>query len=51
MPEIFAPSQTTGVELLVKTVNVPETNETVEVFLYDCAGKEVFFDLIQKHVS
>ncbi|KAK2166846.1 hypothetical protein LSH36_34g00049 [Paralvinella palmiformis] len=40
---------TVGVELCTKTVNVPETNDAVELFIYDSAGKELFYDHVQKH--
>ncbi|XP_073181345.1 intraflagellar transport protein 27 homolog isoform X3 [Lepidochelys kempii] len=39
---------TTGVELLVKTVSVPETSNSVELFLFDSAGKELFSEMIEK---
>ncbi|XP_043376133.1 intraflagellar transport protein 27 homolog isoform X1 [Dermochelys coriacea] len=39
---------TTGVELLVKTVSVPETSDSVELFLFDSAGKELFSEMIEK---
>ncbi|KAH3862771.1 intraflagellar transport protein 27 homolog isoform X2 [Dreissena polymorpha] len=41
-------TMTTGVELLVKTVNIPDTKDAVELFLYDSAGKEMFSDFIVK---
>ncbi|XP_066490185.1 intraflagellar transport protein 27 homolog [Tiliqua scincoides] len=39
---------TTGVELLVKTVPVPETSDSVELFLFDSAGKELFSEMLEK---
>ncbi|VDI27157.1 intraflagellar transport protein 27 homolog [Mytilus galloprovincialis] len=39
---------TTGVELMVKHVNIPDTKDTVELFMNDSAGKEIFSDLVQK---
>ncbi|KAJ8317879.1 hypothetical protein KUTeg_002970, partial [Tegillarca granosa] len=41
-------SMTTGVELLVKHVNIPDTKDCVELYLHDSAGKEVFYDLVQQ---
>ncbi|WAR20703.1 IFT27-like protein, partial [Mya arenaria] len=41
-------TMTTGVELLVKTVNIPDTKDAVELFLYDSAGKELFSDFVTK---
>ncbi|XP_060101499.1 intraflagellar transport protein 27 homolog [Heteronotia binoei] len=39
---------TTGVELLVKTVPVPETSDSVELFIFDSAGKELFSEMLDK---
>ncbi|XP_061438768.1 intraflagellar transport protein 27 homolog [Rhineura floridana] len=39
---------TTGVELLVKTVPIPETSDSVELFLFDSAGKEMFSEVLEK---
>ncbi|KAJ7330138.1 hypothetical protein JRQ81_016312 [Phrynocephalus forsythii] len=39
---------TTGVELLVKTVPIPETSDSVELFLFDSASKELFSDMLEK---
>ncbi|XP_061438662.1 intraflagellar transport protein 27 homolog isoform X2 [Rhineura floridana] len=39
---------TTGVELLVKTVPIPETSDSVELFLFDSAGKEIFSEMLEK---
>ncbi|XP_056315256.1 intraflagellar transport protein 27 homolog [Danio aesculapii] len=33
-----------GVELLEKTVPIPDTSDTVELFIYDSAGREPFSD-------
>ena len=35
-------SLTTGVDLVVKTVAVPDTGDSVELFIFDSAGKELF---------
>nr|XP_020643403.1 intraflagellar transport protein 27 homolog [Pogona vitticeps] len=39
---------TTGVELLVKAVPIPETSDTVELFLFDSASKELFSEMLEK---
>ncbi|XP_070580723.1 intraflagellar transport protein 27 homolog [Ptychodera flava] len=41
-------SMTVGVELCVKAVNIPDTNDSVELYIYDSAGKEVYSDYVQK---
>ncbi|XP_077979426.1 intraflagellar transport protein 27 homolog [Glandiceps talaboti] len=41
-------SMTVGVELCVKSINIPETNDSVELYLYDSAGKEIYSDYVQK---
>merc|ERR1719206_64389 len=33
----------------VKNVNIPESPDVVEMFLYDSAGKEVFEDIVDHH--
>jgi len=42
---------TTGVELHVKSVPVVDTEDTVEMFLYDFAGKELFFEQVAQHLD
>ena len=42
---------TTGVDLAVKNVNIPETTDVVEMFLYDLAGKEIFEDIVKYHIA
>ncbi|XP_065066320.1 intraflagellar transport protein 27 homolog [Rhopilema esculentum] len=42
---------TTGVDLHVKSVPIPETMDTVELFLYDIAGKELFYDQVENHLD
>ncbi|XP_060632966.2 intraflagellar transport protein 27 homolog [Anolis sagrei] len=39
---------TTGVELLMKTVPIPETSDSVELFLFDSGGKELFAEILEK---
>ncbi|XP_041641881.1 intraflagellar transport protein 27 homolog [Cheilinus undulatus] len=41
-------SMTTGVELLMKCVNIPETNDSVELYIIDSAGKETFVETCEK---
>ncbi|EDV20668.1 expressed hypothetical protein [Trichoplax adhaerens] len=35
---------TTGIELIVKSITVPNTKATVELYIYDSGGKEMFSD-------
>ncbi|KAM5288439.1 intraflagellar transport protein 27 homolog isoform 2-T2 [Ctenodactylus gundi] len=37
---------TTGVDLVVKTVPVPDTGDSVELFIFDSAGKELFSEML-----
>ncbi|XP_076027847.1 intraflagellar transport protein 27 homolog [Genypterus blacodes] len=37
-------SMTAGVELLMKSVNVPETSDSVELYITDSAGRETFVE-------
>mgnify|MGYP000530596564 CR=1 FL=1 len=39
---------TTGVDLVVKTVAVPDTGDSVELFIFDSAGKELFSEMLDK---
>ncbi|XP_029006191.1 intraflagellar transport protein 27 homolog isoform X2 [Betta splendens] len=41
-------SMTTGVELLIKCVNIPETNDSVEFYIIDSAGKETLVETCEK---
>ncbi|XP_041474434.1 intraflagellar transport protein 27 homolog [Lytechinus variegatus] len=41
-------SMTVGVELCVKNISIPDTSDTVELYIYDTAGKEMFFDYAQQ---
>lgn len=41
---------TTGVDLVVKTVPVPDTADSVELFILDSAGKELFSEMLDKLV-
>nr|XP_045219643.1 intraflagellar transport protein 27 homolog isoform X4 [Macaca fascicularis] len=40
--------QTTGMDLVVKTVAVPDTGDSVELFIFDSAGKELFSEMLDK---
>ncbi|XP_049550644.1 intraflagellar transport protein 27 homolog isoform X3 [Orcinus orca] len=42
---------TTGVDLVVKTVPVPDTGDSVELFILDSAGKELFSEMLDKLAS
>ncbi|XP_030815920.1 intraflagellar transport protein 27 homolog [Camarhynchus parvulus] len=39
---------TAGIELLVKAVSVPETSDSVEFFIFDSAGKDLFSEMLEK---
>ncbi|XP_011834327.1 PREDICTED: intraflagellar transport protein 27 homolog isoform X3 [Mandrillus leucophaeus] len=39
---------TTGMDLVVKTVPVPDTGDSVELFIFDSAGKELFSEMLDK---
>ncbi|NP_001264310.1 intraflagellar transport protein 27 homolog isoform 2 [Gallus gallus] len=39
---------TTGIELLVKAISVPETSDSVEFFIFDSAGKDLFSEMLEK---
>ncbi|KAJ8406716.1 hypothetical protein AAFF_G00296320 [Aldrovandia affinis] len=41
-------SMTAGVELVVKSVQIPETSDSVELFIFDSAGKETFAEACEK---
>ncbi|XP_061770364.1 intraflagellar transport protein 27 homolog [Nerophis ophidion] len=41
-------SMTTGVELLIKSVNIPESNDSVELYIIDSAGKEALVETCEK---
>lgn len=42
--------QTVGVEFCVKTVIIPDTNYVVELYLFDCAGQDMYTELVAKYV-
>jgi len=35
----------------VKTVSVPDTNDNVELFIYDSSGQEFYNEWLSKYVS
>lgn len=41
-------SMTAGVDLLVKSVNIPETSHSVELYIFDSAGRETFVETCEK---
>ncbi|XP_015215066.2 intraflagellar transport protein 27 homolog isoform X3 [Lepisosteus oculatus] len=41
-------SMTAGVEVLTRTVHIPDTSDGVELFIFDSAGKEVFLEACEK---
>ncbi|KAM9857137.1 intraflagellar transport protein 27 homolog [Aulostomus maculatus] len=41
-------SMTTGVELLTKCVNIPESSDSVELYIIDTAGKETLVEACEK---
>jgi transport family protein 27 len=43
--------QTFGVDLNVKTVSIPDTNDSVELFIYDSSGQEFYNEWLSKYVS
>ncbi|KAK4293581.1 hypothetical protein Pmani_033736 [Petrolisthes manimaculis] len=44
-------NMTQGVEILTKMINVPDTQSSVELYLYDCSGKEFYRGLVTKMSS
>lgn len=43
--------QTCGTELHVKKVSVPDTNDAVEIFIYDSSGQDIYSNYLPKYVS
>ncbi|KAL4647811.1 hypothetical protein GN956_G8171 [Arapaima gigas] len=41
-------TMTAGVELVVKSVNIPKSSDSVELFIIDSAGKETFMEACEK---
>ncbi|XP_064112505.1 intraflagellar transport protein 27 homolog [Macrobrachium nipponense] len=44
-------NMTLGVDIETKLINVPDTNYSVELFLFDCSGKEFYRSLVLKMSS
>ncbi|XP_068220436.1 intraflagellar transport protein 27 homolog [Palaemon carinicauda] len=44
-------TETLGVDIATKLINVPDTNYSVELFLFDCSGKEFYRNLVMKMSS
>ncbi|KAK3705210.1 hypothetical protein QZH41_014004, partial [Actinostola sp. cb2023] len=42
-------TMTIGAEVAVKTIHIPETTDSVELYIFDSAGKEVFADTVQQY--
>ncbi|CAH1269136.1 IFT27 [Branchiostoma lanceolatum] len=42
-------TMTEGVEVCVKSVVIPDTSDTVELVIFDSAGKEIFYDHVKKN--
>nr|XP_014352798.1 PREDICTED: intraflagellar transport protein 27 homolog isoform X3 [Latimeria chalumnae] len=40
-------TMTVGVELVVKAVQIPQTGDSVELFIFDSAGKEIFSEMLE----
>ncbi|XP_071537076.1 intraflagellar transport protein 27 homolog isoform X1 [Panulirus ornatus] len=39
-------NMTLGLDVVTKMINVPDTNSIVELYLYDCSGKEFYRNLV-----
>lgn len=48
MMDVFTSSFVSDVILHVKTVKIPDSPYTVELYVYDCAGQETFQPFINK---
>eukprot|EP01112_Ceratiomyxa_fruticulosa_P012474 TRINITY_DN3456_c0_g1_i1.p1 TRINITY_DN3456_c0_g1~~TRINITY_DN3456_c0_g1_i1.p1 ORF type:complete len:189 (-),score=27.25 TRINITY_DN3456_c0_g1_i1:90-656(-) len=42
---------TIGAEFCVKAVRIPDTQTTVELYLFDCAGQEIFRELLPLYLK
>ena len=52
LPQLFTTFlQTFGVDLNVKTVSIPDMNDSVELFIYDSSGQEFYNEWFSKYVS
>ncbi|XP_066521719.1 intraflagellar transport protein 27 homolog isoform X2 [Hoplias malabaricus] len=41
-------SMTAGVEIVMKSLNIPETGDSVELYIFDSAGRETFVEACEK---
>ena len=41
-------SMTLSADILTRTINIPESQDTVELIIVDCSGKEINNDIIKK---
>ncbi|XP_046855843.1 intraflagellar transport protein 27 homolog [Xenia sp. Carnegie-2017] len=41
-------TMTLGVDLLTKLVKIPETNDSVELYLFDSCGQEIYSEMIEQ---
>ena len=41
---------TTAAEVSVKSINIPDTNDVVELYLVDCSGREMYMEGLASHV-
>ena len=41
-------SMTLSADILTRTINIPESQDTVELIIVDCSGKEINKDIIKK---
>ncbi|XP_069763626.1 intraflagellar transport protein 27 homolog isoform X2 [Narcine bancroftii] len=38
---------TTGVDIFVNPILIPDTSDSVELFIFDSSGKEIFYDMVE----
>ena len=39
---------TQAMEIFVKSINIPDTNDVVELYLADCSGREIYSDFVSE---
>ncbi|XP_014668120.1 PREDICTED: intraflagellar transport protein 27 homolog [Priapulus caudatus] len=44
-------TMTVGADLVVKSIHIPQTSDVVELYIHDCAGKEMFIDQIDEYIK
>ncbi|XP_069685270.1 intraflagellar transport protein 27 homolog [Periplaneta americana] len=42
-------NMTFGVDLNVKTIAIPDTNDVVELYIYDSSGRDLYYDCLSKY--